>query len=111
VHSQHEQGIATRGTVDGRCVLQEPPASGGKAKAFLRDPPALLMPGVIGVSWLALIMFGTSTVLWTALFFWLWAVKNRVLGPLKEDGGVVTFLAVVITFALGLGWVRDSHNL
>ena len=25
------------------------------------------------------------------VFYWLWAVKNRVLGPLKQDAGVVTF--------------------
>ena len=30
-------------------------------------------------------------------FYWLWAVKNRVFGPLKQDAGVVTFLPGILS--------------
>ena len=42
-------------------------------------------------SFLALGAYGTPSVLYTALFFWSWALKNRIVGPLKQDLGVFTF--------------------
>lgn len=38
-------------------------------------------------------------------FFWCWACKNRLLGPIRTDGGVLTFLPGVIA-----GWLAAMPN-
>lgn len=112
---QHEQGLATRGTVDGRaCVLQEPPATSFTAKLKIRlmNPPAPLMPAVMAIAFCLLGLSDHSlSIAWTATFFWLWSVKNRILGPkaLKQDMGVVSFLVVMLAFTFGYGWVRTCR--
>ena len=46
------------------------------------------------VSWLALATIGLPSVKYVAAFFWLWALKNITIGPLKKDAGIVTFALV-----------------
>ena len=60
---------------------------------------AVLMLASQAASWVALGVYGTSSVLYIAAFYWLWAVKNIVAGPLKQDLGVITF-----------GLVSDAHR-
>ena len=54
----------------------------------------MLMLASQAASWCALGVYGTSSVLVIAFFYWIWAVKNIVAGPLKRDLGVVTFALV-----------------
>ena len=104
LNAQHEQGLATRGT--GTCVLQEPPPPTG-LKALLKDPPAPLMPGAMSLSFGLLVFKGVSSILPVAAFFWVWSVKNRILGPIKQDAGVFSFMAVILAFSFGYGWVSS----
>jgi len=45
---------------------------------------------------LALLAFGVKSTKYAALFYWAWAVKNVMLGPLKKDAGVVSFLVLLM---------------
>ncbi|KAL3898891.1 MAG: hypothetical protein SGPRY_012750, partial [Prymnesium sp.] len=52
---------------------------------------AALMIGSQLLAWLALTFIGAKTVVYTAAFYWCWALKNILLGPLTTDLGVITF--------------------
>lgn len=52
---------------------------------------AALMIGSQLLAWLALTFIGVKTVVYTAAFYWCWALKNILLGPLTTDLGVITF--------------------
>merc|ERR1712048_1217085 len=60
--------------------------------------------------WVALGLTHAREVHWwvfaSSLFYWLWAIKNRVVGPLWTDLAVFTFLPNLI----GSGWeVAQGH--
>jgi hypothetical protein len=67
-----------------------------------------LMPFSQVFSWLALVGCATSGrpssewLLAVGIFYWLWAVKNRTFGPLKNDLGVFTYLAVIVPGGIGV---------
>jgi hypothetical protein len=52
---------------------------------------AALMLGSQAASWVGLGVAGLPVVVPVTVFYWLWAVKNRLVGPLWSDLGVVTF--------------------
>jgi len=69
-----------------------------------------LMAASLGASWACLFLWPAEEVpygflLPTCGFYWLWAWKNRALGPLRTDGGVITFapgmLAGLVACLLG----------
>jgi hypothetical protein len=49
------------------------------------------MLGSQAASWVGLGVAGLPAVVPVAVFYWLWALKNRLLGPLRSDLGVATF--------------------
>lgn len=63
----------------------------------------LLMPASSAASWASLWLWpaaGLSPFGFLAPvggFYWLWAWKNRLLGPLRTDGGVASFLPALLT--------------
>ena len=38
-----------------------------------------------------------STVMYMALFQWLWALKNIALGPLRRDSGIISCNALLLS--------------
>ena len=66
-----------------------------------------VMPFSQVLSWAALIgtkVADESNSLWLLIvgaFYWLWALKNVTVGPLKTDLGIVTYLTVLIPGAIG----------
>ena len=66
-----------------------------------------IMPFSQVLSWAALIgtkVAGEGNSLWLFIvgaFYWLWALKNITMGPLKTDLGIVTYLTVLIPGAIG----------
>ena len=45
-----------------------------------------------------------------ALFYWLWAVKNRVVGPLKKDLGVISFLIPLAAALVAMIFCDQTHD-
>lgn len=78
----------------------------------------LLVASQVGC-WRSLLMGTTAeaekaVAAWCA-FYWLWALKNRVFGPLKEDMGVLTFGFGAFAFALlgadGAGFIFQELRI
>uniref|UniRef100_A0A7S2AYF9 Uncharacterized protein n=1 Tax=Octactis speculum TaxID=3111310 RepID=A0A7S2AYF9_9STRA len=56
------------------------------------------------VSLIAIIVLEQPAMPWlcgVGTFYWLWAWKNRIVGPLKSDAGVFTYLVVLIPGLVG----------
>lgn len=72
--------------------------------------PALtmLMPASVAVSWAALLADGLRPrgALVAAIFYWGWALKNWVAGPLRGDAGLFTFAAYA--YARHAAWSAGS---
>ena len=76
-----------------------------------------LMPVSQMFAWGALIVcsvLGLPAMPWlfaVGLFYWLWAVKNVVFGPLWIDLGCITFLTVVVPGVIGVidGQTRNTR--
>ena len=74
--------------------------------AWSEQYAAALMLGSQAASWVGLGVAGLPAVVPVTVFYWLWAVKNRLVGPLWSDLGVVTFglvLASAVSRFPGLG--------
>ena len=70
---------------------------------------AYLMPVSQAASWAALYAYGTPSAPFVASFYLLWAVKNRLMGPLWSDLGVFTFGAVYAAFKFSSSpWVKAA---
>jgi hypothetical protein len=65
-------------------------------KAFM-----YLMPASAMVFWGLLMARGVESALYCAGFYWLWALKNWLVGPLKGDAGILTFALYAASVLLG----------
>lgn len=63
--------------------------------AYPEPPLTMLMPISMTLAWAALLAdrLDPRTALHVAKFYWLWALKNCLYGPLRGDAGVFTFAA------------------
>ena len=61
---------------------------------ILKHPPPYVLPVMMALSWMMLLTFWVDAILVVAAIFELWSIKNIILGPLKQDAGVVTHFLV-----------------
>ena len=65
-----------------------------------------------GLCWFALLNDWPGPVpcflLPVCTFFWLWACKNRIFGPIKIDMGIVTFFPGMLVGGLCCFWDLDA---
>jgi hypothetical protein len=63
------------------------------------------MPAMMALSWVLLLVMWCDAIIVVAVIFELWSIKNIILGPLKQDAGVVTHLFVAVAQLLAGPWV------
>merc|ERR1711934_526131 len=61
---------------------------------ILKHPPPYVLPVMMALSWMMLLTFWVDAILVVAAIYELWSIKNIILGPLKQDAGVVTHFLV-----------------
>ena len=73
----------------------------------------MLMPAsVVGSAYFLLTSDdGISWLLPVGSFFWFWSLKNRTLGPIWIDGGIVTYLPGILTAVANTTLNKDNKTV
>merc|ERR1712196_707467 len=74
--------------------------------AMLTNPPHHAMLFLAAAPWLLLCVGGTVTVPFLSMVLWLWAIKNRIYGPLTTDLGVFTHALSALAFLSSYTWLK-----